>query len=247
MAAPVDFHSHVLPGLDDGSASVEESIALLRMEAEQGITHVVATPHFYPAYDSPAEFLARRDRAEQQLRSAITGCDGLPELTVGAEVYYFRGISESEYLPQLTIRNKKCILIEMPPVPWPEAAYRELEDIWTRRGILPIIAHIDRYIAPLHTFGIPGRLARLPVLVQANAEFFLNKSTASMALKMLKADQIHLLGSDCHNTNDRLPNLGAAVQRIESKLGSRVLAAIHAYEHQTLGILPASERNGVKE
>ena len=44
----IDFHSHVLPGMDDGSASLEESIAMLRMEAEQGITQVVATPHFYP-------------------------------------------------------------------------------------------------------------------------------------------------------------------------------------------------------
>lgn len=235
MNAPVDFHSHVLPGLDDGSASVEESIALLRMEAEQGIARVIATPHFYPAYHSPAEFLARRDLTEAQLRRAMADCDGLPELEIGAEVYFFRGISDSEYLPQLTIRGKKCILIEMPPAPWPEAAYRELEEIWTRRGITPIVAHIDRYIAPLRTYGIPGRLARLPVLVQANAEFFLNRRTASMALKMLKAEQIHLLGSDCHNLTTRLPNLGAAVQRIESKLGSRALAAIREYECQTLG------------
>lgn len=47
MNGIMDFHSHILPGIDDGSASLEESIAMLRMEAEQGITHVIATPHFY--------------------------------------------------------------------------------------------------------------------------------------------------------------------------------------------------------
>ena len=114
----VDFHSHVLPGIDDGSASVEESIAMLRMEAEQGITHVVATPHFYARHDSPERFLARRDRAEQKLRQAMEGISGLPQLIIGAEVYYFPGISESDVLKELTIAGKHSILIEMQQSPW---------------------------------------------------------------------------------------------------------------------------------
>ena len=60
MEKVIDFHSHILPGIDDGSASVEQSIAMLRMEAEQGIDHVVATPHFYPQYDTPEHFLRKR-------------------------------------------------------------------------------------------------------------------------------------------------------------------------------------------
>ena len=63
----VDFHSHILPALDDGSANVEESIAMLRAEAEQGITRVVATPHFYIRRDDPEAFLARRSRSEARL------------------------------------------------------------------------------------------------------------------------------------------------------------------------------------
>ena len=65
----IDFHSHVLPGVDDGSASVAESISMLRLEVEQGIHHVVATPHFYARYDSPESFLKKRDAAEELLRS----------------------------------------------------------------------------------------------------------------------------------------------------------------------------------
>ena len=63
-----DFHTHVLPGMDDGSASLSESIAMLREAFQQGITHVVATPHFYPQKDSPEEFLRRRQVAEDRLR-----------------------------------------------------------------------------------------------------------------------------------------------------------------------------------
>ena len=234
MDGIVDFHSHILPGIDDGSASVEESIAMLQLETEQGIGHVVATPHFYPRYETPEDFLRKRDQAESALMAAVQCLNGLPQIHIGAEVYFFRGISETEALPQLTIRGKNCILIEMPPAPWPESFYQELEAIWHRRGITPVIAHIDRYIAPFRTHGIPQRLQQLPVLVQANAGFFLRNRTRRMALKMLRGDQIQLLGSDCHNLDSRPPMLGAAVQVIEEHLGKQALDRILAYQEDVL-------------
>lgn len=234
MDGIVDFHSHILPGIDDGSASVEESVALLQLEWSQGIGRVVATPHFYPRYETPEDFLRKRDRAESELLAALQPAEGLPQVYIGAEVYFFRGMSETEALPQLTIRGKNCILIEMPPAPWPESFYQELEAIWHRRGITPVIAHIDRYIAPFRTHGIPQRLQQLPVLVQANASFFLRKRTRGMALKMLRNDQIQLLGSDCHNLDSRPPKLGAAVQVIEEHLGKPVLDRVLAYQDDVL-------------
>ena len=232
----VDFHSHILPGIDDGSKSVEESLELLRMEKAQGIGCVVATPHFYPNYDSPGDFLARRNRSEKQLREAMAKEDGLPKVIVGAEVYFFQGMSQSELIPELTIGESKCILIEMPPAPWSEEIYRELENIWEKWGITPIVAHIDRYIRPFRTYGIPNRLSRLPVLVQANAEFFLEKATAGMALRMLKKDQIQLLGSDCHNLTSRKPNLGAALEKIRQKLGDGMVEEISVLASEILGV-----------
>lgn len=226
-----DFHSHILPGIDDGSGSIAESLELLRLEAAQGVTQVVATPHFYPRYDNPAHFLARRNEAAENLRRAMPAGEKLPEIILGAEVYYFPGMSESEALPQLTIGGKGCILIEMPPPPWTEAMYRELERIYTRQNLLPVIAHVDRYISPLRTFGIPARLEELPVLVQANASFFLSRKTAAFALRLLRADRIHVLGSDCHNLVDRLPNLGAAADVILRRCGGETIARIR--EHET--------------
>ena len=96
MAGIIDFHSHVLPGIDDGSHSLEESIAMLRMEAEQGVSHVIATPHFYPRHDTPEDFLRKRREAEILLREEMEKHSNLPALSVGAEVYYFPGISNSE-------------------------------------------------------------------------------------------------------------------------------------------------------
>ena len=234
----VDFHSHILPRIDDGSSSVEMSIKMLKMEAAQGITQVVATPHFYAQQDKLDSFLKRREQAEKVLRREMEKYPGLPEICLGAEVHFFRGISEAEFLRYLTIRQNRCLLIEMPAPPWDEGMYRELEAIWVRREILPIIAHIDRYIGPWKTFKIPQRLAQLPVLVQANTSFFTQLKTSSMAMRMLKAGNIHLIGSDCHNISDRKPDMGQAVDRITKKLGSDALARISEYETKVLNYLP---------
>lgn len=231
-----DFHSHILPGIDDGSKSPEESIAMLRMAAQKGIRHMIATPHFYPQYDTPAGFLEKRAAAAARLQDELAHHSDLPKISLGAEVYFFYGMSESEALSQLTICQKRCILIEMPFVSWTDDMYRELERIYTQRGITPIIAHIDRYIRPWNAHGILRRLAQLPVLVQANADFFLERSTAPMAMRMLRADQIHLLGSDCHNTTSRKPELGLAVEQIRRKLGDGVIQRINDYEQDVLGL-----------
>lgn len=234
MKSVVDFHSHILPGVDDGSASVEESISLLQMEKQQGIDLVVATPHFYAQHDTPENFLRRRARAEEALREEMSRYPDLPEIKIGAEVYFYRGISDSDAITELTIDSKRCILIEMPVSPWTDSMYRELEGLYVKRGLTPIIAHVDRYLGRFRTFGIPKRLSELPVLVQANAEFFLNQSSSAMAMRMLKRDQIHLLGTDCHNLSSRKPNLGEAVELINRRLGAGMIEQINAYERDVL-------------
>lgn len=234
MKTFVDFHSHILPGIDDGSACVEESVAMLQREAEQGITHVIATPHFYANYDNPERFLRRRADAEALLRGQMARCSGMPQLSIGAEVHYFHGISDSDVLSELTIDQKRCILIEMPCSVWTDGMYRELAQIYSKQGITPIIAHIDRYLSPFRTYGIPDRLEQLPVLIQANASFFLHSSTKRMALRMLKRNRIHLLGSDCHNLTDRAPNLGAAIETIKQCLGQEIIDWIELKQNEAL-------------
>ena len=230
MAQIIDFHSHILPEIDDGSSSVEESIAMLRMEAEQGIGHVIATPHFYARHDSPTDFLQRRNEAEARLREEMAKYEGLPQLSVGAEVHYFPGIADSDVLGELTIDKKECIILEMPLNSWTESMYREIEGISVRQGITPILAHIDRYIRPFQSRRIMERLEYLPVLVQANASFFLFPYTKRLALRLLREDRIHLLGSDCHNLSLRPPNLGPAIELIKERLGSNALAGVEEYQ-----------------
>lgn len=230
----VDFHTHILPQIDDGSASVKESLAMLRMEAEQGVMRVVATPHFYAQVDAPKPFLERRAAAVERLRSAMEAFPELPQVSVGAEVHYFPGIGDADILSELTIDNGRYVLIEMPMSVWTDKMYRELENIHAHFGLTPIVAHVDRYISPVQTYGIPERLAELPVLIQANASFFQRFSTKRMALRMLGEGQIHLLGSDCHNLKDRPVNIRQAIDLIEKKLGQEAIARINDLERRIL-------------
>lgn len=229
-----DFHSHILPGIDDGSRTVAESLEMLRMEAAQGIRNVVATPHFYPRQDSPETFLRRRAEAWEKLEAAMADVPGLPEIHMGAEVYYFPGISDCDALSQLTIGENRCILLEMPYTVWNDSMYREIEGIAEKQGLTPVIAHVDRYIRPFRTHGVPERLMELPVLVQANASFFRNTGTRRMALRMLHRGQIHVLGSDCHDRKLRAPDLAEAVWIIREKLGPEALEWIRAYERDII-------------
>ena len=112
--------------------------------------------------------------------------------------------------------------------------YRELENIHDHFGLTPIIAHVDRYIGPVKTYGIPECLMELPVVVQANAGFFQRISTRRLALRMLQKGQIHLLGSDCHNLKNRPVNIRQAVDLIEKKLGQEALSRINAFEGRIL-------------
>ncbi len=227
----VDFHTHILPGVDDGSASTEMSLRMLQEMEHQGIKTVVATPHFYANYSTPTRFLEKRKAAVEGLAKAWKGP---VELRIGAEVHYFDGISDCEALKDLTIAGTHYVLVEMPGTHWSDRMYLELENIYQKQGLTPIIAHVDRYISPWKTSGIPERLERLPVLVQANADFFIRRSTRAMALRMLRRGQIHLLGSDCHNLSSRTPNLGEAVEIITRKLGAGAMQMVERREQRVL-------------
>ena len=112
----IDLHSHILPRMDDGSRSTEESLQMLTALAAQGVTDVAATPHFYASENGPDRFLARRARSWQQLRPHLTA--SLPRVHLGAEVLFFEGIAAFDGLPRLCISGTDVLLLEMPFRPW---------------------------------------------------------------------------------------------------------------------------------
>ncbi|MBO5868498.1 MAG: hypothetical protein J6Q54_06295 [Oscillospiraceae bacterium] len=211
----IDLHSHILPNMDDGSQSTEETAELLKLLTEQGVTTLVATPHFYPHLDNPEDFLERRSASLANMPQV----ENSPELLLGAEVAYFSGLSCSEEMISLQLGNTGLLLIEMPFTPWSEHIIHEICEIPATLGLTPVLAHIDRYLAnnqlPKHL----NNLISCGVYLQCNADSFLSWRTRGKVLKLMKNGYIQFLGSDCHNLTSRKPQLGEAAKVIQKKLG----------------------------
>lgn len=207
----IDFHSHFLPSIDDGSDSVETSLAMLRESRSQGVDLIFATPHFYADEDDPETFLSRRNAAYTLLKRAMAEEDGdYPQILLGAEILYFPGMSDAEELYELRMGDSPLLLIEPPMMPWTNAMLDEVELIGANLHCIPVIAHVDRFMRFLRDDSLFDRLEDRKVLIQVNANFFLRSETSSLALRYLREERIHFIGSDCHNMDERSPNMGPA-------------------------------------
>lgn len=211
-----DVHCHMLPGIDDGSKDVAMSIEMIRRSVEQGIEGIIFTPHFYADMNSPETFLKKRARALAELEENLYQLPKVPQYTVGSEVHYFRGMSRVDDLESLCIGKSDYILIEMPFREWQPSHIDEIEEISQVLGLRVIIAHIERYFD--QDKRLVNRLLDNPdLLIQCNAEFFIERRTQGKALRMMKHGMIDLLASDSHNLSSRHPNMGEALEIIEKK------------------------------
>lgn len=232
----IDFHTHILPDMDDGSRSVAESIQMLEEISRQGIRCIAATPHFYAEKEDPETFLFRRTEAEAHLREAIGNRTDLSIICMGAEVRYYEGFSRTQALAKLKIQNTDLLLLEMPFTTWNDRMMREIQYTQERLSCTIVLAHIERYLRYQKGCKFWDQIEEAGILVQSNAEFFLSATGKRKALQLLKSDRIHLLGSDCHGIQRRPPNLGDAISLINDRLGTGSLERIMEREQRLLKI-----------
>ena len=192
----VDFHAHILPRADHGSSSSETSLSQLENAKAAGVDTIIATPHFYIEQNSVEEFLARREGCYARLQKKY---DGEIKIIKAAEVQLAIGLSELPDLEKLCIGDTKYILLEFPPEPWPYWMFDFVSDIIGKRGLKPIIAHIDRYSSH-------GRAKLLNIkgaMFQVNAESLLKIGKAKReCLELLKNGGAHVIGSDVHGEGE---------------------------------------------
>lgn len=222
-----DFHSHILPGMDDGYKTPEQSVEALRLSYAQGVRAIFATPHYYPV--EPVEsFLARRQTAWESLQAEIQkqGATDIPQIVLGAEVAYRPGISSAEGIEKLCLGNADYLLLELPFKAWAKEELRQVSNFNCARGILPILAHYERY-CNLQSREMYEQMARQDVLIQKNAESFSGFFGERRACREVKLGRCHLLGSDCHNLSSRKPNLSLAVNCLKRRGLSKELSHIN--------------------
>ena len=232
----IDFHSHVLPNIDDGAKDVETSLKMLEESKRQGVTTLLCTPHYYGKRRSPERFLEKRKESYALIADKIP--DGLA-LRFGAEVYFTQDMVASyEDLALLCIEDTRYIMIELPfTSQWSAKLLDRLETFIYETGCTPLIAHIERYPAVLKKPSLAKKLMDMGCLLQVNAEAFEGKATKSFVFALLQKGMVHAVGTDMHNLEDRAPNL-RILSAVLSTLPKEVGDALHATESAILDNLP---------
>ena len=222
----IDSHTHILPRMDDGARSSEQSIAMLRAEAAQGVDTVVLTPHFYAAREKLSDFLTRRAASYARLCEVVEqqpDRDQLPKLLLGAEVAWYPSLVQDESLRQLCIEGTNLLLIEPSMARWDPSFVRRIYDLIGCCGIVPIIAHIDRYFSGQRPEDLRSVFA-LNIPIQISASALTSFWTRKKALRTIKSGVAMVLISDCHDTDRRPPDLAAAREVIARRLGADMLS-----------------------
>lgn len=232
----IDFHTHILPGIDDGSQNLGTTINMFAEEYQQRVDRIVATPHFYANQTSIEHFLMKRGRSLEKLKEMSSyETFQMPKLYVGAEVYYFPGIGKAQMLEKLCIQETNILMLELPFCQWTKNIYEDIKLIIEEQKRTVILVHIERYFEFQKNKDVWNAIFELPLYGQINAGSFLKWKRRHTCLKFLTEKYPLVLGSDCHNMETRPPNMAEGRQVIEKKVGRQVLEEIDTLGNHILG------------
>ncbi len=239
----IDFHTHIIPDMDDGSRSIEMSIQMIETSVKDGVCCIALTPHFYPSRDNPEHFFKKRDERIRLLKSKY--CKDTPTLLTGAEVQYFEGITAMADLPKMRIESTNALLVEMPMCTWSSRMVGDIEELSSRREYRIVLAHVERYLG-FGNISAVRHLASRGVMMQISSGAFSNYFERRQMLRLYDEGLLHILGSDCHNTTTRPPNLALAYDVIEKKRGEDAVREIvrngfELFENMTLNETTVSQ------
>ena len=215
----IDIHTHVLPGLDDGAASLSEAVEMVRTAGCTGTTDLVATPHVNFEYEfEPATVRERLEELKAAAGPAVRlhyGCD----FHLSA-----RNIEDALAHPgKYTINGKRYLLVEFPDVLIATTTTHDFARL-LEAGVVPIITHPER------NFLLHSRMADLKhwvglgCLVQVTAQSFTNrfgKQARAFARTLLEDRLVHFVASDAHDANDRTPRMDQAYREVADRAGGQ--------------------------
>lgn len=223
----IDFHTHIIPQIDDGAKNAKMAIEMLDMLSSQGVDTVCLSPHFYAGSVSADNFLAQREeKVKILLDEAKLQGKKLPKLVLGAEILFFRTIYSYDDIRKLCIDGTDYILLEMPFEKWTDSMLDVIYKLISNCGVKPIIAHIDRYLQYGNDALELMRLKSRGALIQANCDAFSVFSIRRKIFSYMKKGIVDVLGSDCHSMGVRRPNFDVAISQIEKKFGKEAIEKI---------------------
>jgi protein-tyrosine phosphatase len=207
----IDLHSHVLPGLDDGAADLDEAVAICRAAAEDGIHVLAATPHVRDDYPTTPE------QMEEALAAVRAAAGDSVRLVSGGEIDLGRLDRPRDELARFALAgNPNYLLVETPyggwPLDLPEKLFRLLAS-----GITPVLAHPERNAEVQQRPELLEAIVAGGTLVQltaASVDGRLGRRARSCAATLLDRELAHLLASDAHAPSLRAIGMSAAVEAL---------------------------------
>ncbi|MBP3041341.1 tyrosine protein phosphatase [Bacillaceae bacterium Marseille-Q3522] len=216
----IDLHCHILENVDDGPATVTESIEMAKAALNDGIKTIVATPHHMNSrYENPrADVLTAVEQLNQRLQDESLPLTILP----GQEIRLYGEILEDYAKGNLlTLNNSDYMFIEFPSNHVPRYAEKLLYDIQLQ-GLIPIIVHPERNKEVQEQPDILYQLIKRGALSQVTAASVagdFGKKVKQFSLQLIEANLTHFVASDAHNTYNRTFRMTAAFKTIEEQFG----------------------------
>jgi protein-tyrosine phosphatase len=227
----IDLHTHILPGVDDGSRSMEQTVRMLQIAYDEGIRTIIATPHYIAG--------AKNLTPEQlklicsQVQDEAWKIDRDMKILLGNEIYYSESVLEAlQSGTALTLAGSRYVLVEFSPKETFNNIFRGLTRL-TGAGYLPIIAHIERYRCLYKKEDSIVELHGLGCYLQMNCNSLLGGILDTEAMyhrKLIQLGLIHFLGSDCHDDQIRIPCMMKAKKRLHKRCDEGMLSKLF-YEH----------------
>lgn len=210
----IDLHCHILHGVDDGAADLEEAVRMADLAARDGIHTIVATPHLT---HSSAEAVLRIAEVVRELNATLAAKSVPVTIVAGAENFSLHVGNH----PPATIGKTSYTLVEFPLGYMPASTWDDLSML-TGQGFRPIIAHPERNVAILNNPDLLFDLLGDDITVQLTAGSLTGEfgpSVRECAFYLLQQDIVDFIASDAHSAIQRIPLLSNAVGKAARIVG----------------------------
>jgi protein-tyrosine phosphatase len=238
----IDIHSHLLPGVDDGSANVETSVAVLQRFERQGLEVLVCTPHLQASHADNAPY----ERHCELLAELIAAAPPKPQLRLGWEIMLDRPGCDLRS-PTLSLGGARAVLVEFPRAYLPVGTTDELDRL-RRSGVVPVVAHPERYYGC--TVDTVRAWRDAGAVIQTDATILLARGPMTeLAKSLLAAGLIDCLASDNHGDRRSLAAARVWLEEIEATEHAQMLTHANAArvlaDEPTLPVPPLPLSRGV--
>lgn len=223
----VDIHCHILPELDDGSGSLEESVEMLRIAERAGITDIIATPHFKAGrHNSSPDTICSKVR-EVQRESQKRGVS--VTLYPGSEIFFSSELEEDLQSHRIcTLNHSPYVLIEFSPAE-PYRSIRNALDQMLGMGLSPIVAHAERYGCLLDDWQNVEVLRGMGAQIQVNASGVTGQAGRNIRKQigiLLNRQLVDYIGTDAHGSRARTPDIRKCLKLLGRKYDDHYIEKI---------------------